>query len=173
MLRAKDLASSSFLPMHAFVLAAVFYTMSFPLMRAAEYLEGRMGQGDDPAGPAEPAMKIIVLGGGVVGVTTAYYLLKDGHEVILIERRSGVAQECSHANGGFVAISQAVPWAAPGVPTKALREMLRPDAPILIHASQLPGCGAGASSSCARRGRSRPGRTRGTCCGSRCSASRR
>ena len=46
MLRAKDLASSSFLPMHAFVLAAVFYyIMSFPLMRAAEYLEARMGAG--------------------------------------------------------------------------------------------------------------------------------
>jgi His/Glu/Gln/Arg/opine family amino acid ABC transporter permease subunit len=46
MLRAKDLASSSFLPMHAFVLAAVFYyLMSFPLMRAAEYVEARMGQG--------------------------------------------------------------------------------------------------------------------------------
>ena len=83
-------------------------------------------------------MKIIVLGGGVVGVTTAYYLLKDGHEVTLIDRQPGVARECSHANGGFVAISQAVPWAAPGVPTKALREMLRPDAPILIHASQIP-----------------------------------
>ena len=46
MLRAKDLASSSFLPMHAFVMAAVFYyIMSFPLMRAAEYLEARMGAG--------------------------------------------------------------------------------------------------------------------------------
>jgi His/Glu/Gln/Arg/opine family amino acid ABC transporter permease subunit len=46
MLRAKDLASSSFLPMHAFVLAAVFYyVMSFPLMRAAEHLEARMGAG--------------------------------------------------------------------------------------------------------------------------------
>ena len=83
-------------------------------------------------------MKIIVLGGGVIGVTTAYYLLKDGHEVTLIERRSGVAQECSHANGGFVAISQAVPWAAPGVPSKALGQMFRSDAPILIHAGQIP-----------------------------------
>jgi His/Glu/Gln/Arg/opine family amino acid ABC transporter permease subunit len=46
MLRAKDLASSSFLPMHAFVMAAVlYYIMSFPLMRAAEYLEARMGAG--------------------------------------------------------------------------------------------------------------------------------
>ena len=84
-------------------------------------------------------MKIMVLGGGVVGVTTAYYLLKDGHEVILIERQGGVARECSHANGGFVAISQAVPWSAPGVPTKTIRTMAQPNAPILMHASQIPG----------------------------------
>jgi len=83
-------------------------------------------------------MKVVVLGGGVVGVTTAYYLLKDGHEVTLIERQPGVARECSHANGGFVAISQAVPWSAPGVPVKTLRTMAQPDAPILMHASQLP-----------------------------------
>jgi D-amino-acid dehydrogenase len=83
-------------------------------------------------------MKVIVLGGGVVGVTTAYYLLKDGHQVMLIERQQGVARECSHANGGFVAISQAVPWSAPGVPFKTLRSMAQPDAPILIHAGQIP-----------------------------------
>jgi D-amino-acid dehydrogenase len=83
-------------------------------------------------------MKVIVLGGGVVGVTTAYYLLKDGHQVMLIERQAGVARECSHANGGFVAISQAVPWSAPGVPLKTLRSMARPDAPIQIHAGQIP-----------------------------------
>jgi D-amino-acid dehydrogenase len=83
-------------------------------------------------------MKVIVLGGGVVGVTTAFYLMQDGHEVTLLERQPGVARECSHANGGFVAISQAVPWSAPGVPTKTLRTMAQPDAPILIHAAQLP-----------------------------------
>jgi D-amino-acid dehydrogenase len=83
-------------------------------------------------------MKVIVLGGGVVGITTAFYLLQDGHEVTLIERQPGVARECSHANGGFVAISQAVPWSAPGVPTKTLKTMTQPDAPILIHAAQLP-----------------------------------
>jgi D-amino-acid dehydrogenase len=83
-------------------------------------------------------MKVMVLGGGVVGVTTAYYLLKDGHQVILVERQAGVARECSHANGGFVAISQAVPWSAPGVPTKTLRTMAQPNAPILLHASQIP-----------------------------------
>ena len=83
-------------------------------------------------------MKVVVLGGGVVGVTTAFYLLRDGHEVTLVERQPGVARECSHANGGFVAISQAVPWSAPGVPTKTLRTMAQPDAPILIHMGQLP-----------------------------------
>ena len=83
-------------------------------------------------------MKVIVLGAGVVGVTTAYYLLKDGHQVMLIERQAGVARECSHANGGFVAISQAVPWAAPGVPTKTIRTMARSNAPILMHVSQIP-----------------------------------
>ena len=46
--------------------------------------------------------------------------------------------ECSHANGGYIAISQAVPWSAPGVPMKTLLSMLRPDAPILLHAGQLP-----------------------------------
>ncbi len=83
-------------------------------------------------------MKVIVLGGGVVGLTTVYFLLQDRHEVTLVERQPGVARECSHANGGFVAISQAVPWSAPGVPTKTLKTMTRPDAPILIHARQLP-----------------------------------
>jgi D-amino-acid dehydrogenase len=83
-------------------------------------------------------MKVIVLGAGVVGVTTAYYLLKDGHEVTLIDRQAGVARECSHANGGFVAISQAVPWSAPGVPFKTLKTMAQPNAPILLHASQIP-----------------------------------
>lgn len=83
-------------------------------------------------------MKVIVLGAGVVGVTTAYYLLKDGHQVMLIERQDGVARECSHANGGFVAISQAVPWSAPGVPIKTLRTIAQPNAPILLHASQIP-----------------------------------
>jgi D-amino-acid dehydrogenase len=58
--------------------------------------------------------------------------------VTLVERQAGVARECSHANGGFVAISQAVPWSAPGVPTKTLRTMAQPNAPILLHASQIP-----------------------------------
>lgn len=83
-------------------------------------------------------MKIAVLGAGIVGATTAYQLVEDGHEVVLVDRQPAVAQECSYANGGYVAISQAVPWSAPGVPTKTLLTMLRPDAPILLHPSELP-----------------------------------
>jgi D-amino-acid dehydrogenase len=88
-----------------------------------------MGEGD---------VRIAVLGAGIVGLTTAYQLVRRGHEVTVIDRRPGPAMECSHANGGYIAISQAVPWSAPGVPTKTLLSMLRPDAPILLHAGQLP-----------------------------------
>ena len=83
-------------------------------------------------------MRIAVLGAGIVGLTTAYQLVRRGHEVTIIDRQPGPALECSHANGGYIAISQAVPWSAPGVPTKTLLSMLRPDAPILLHAGQLP-----------------------------------
>jgi D-amino-acid dehydrogenase len=83
-------------------------------------------------------VRIAVLGAGIVGLTTACQLVRRGHEVTVIDRQPGPALECSHANGGYIAISQAVPWSAPGVPTKTLLSMLRPDAPILLHAAQLP-----------------------------------
>ena len=83
-------------------------------------------------------MRVAVLGAGIVGLTTAYQLVRRGHEVSIVDRQPGPAMECSHANGGYIAISQAVPWSAPGVPTKTLLSMLRPDAPILLHAGQLP-----------------------------------
>jgi D-amino-acid dehydrogenase len=86
-------------------------------------------------------VRVAVLGAGIVGLTTAYQLVRRGHEVTIVDRQPGPALECSHANGGYIAISQAVPWSSPGVPSKTMLSMLRPDAPILLHAGQLPRMG--------------------------------
>ena len=83
-------------------------------------------------------MKIAILGAGIVGLTTAYQLTRDGHEVIVVDRQADVSLECSYANGGFIAISQAVPWSSPGVLLRVLTTMFRSDAPILLHPLQLP-----------------------------------
>lgn len=77
-------------------------------------------------------MRIAVLGGGVVGVTTAYYLAREGHEVTLVERRSGPAQETSYANAGEISPGYASPWAAPGVPMKAMQWLLMEHAPLIV-----------------------------------------
>lgn len=78
-------------------------------------------------------MKVIVLGAGVVGVATAYYLARSGHEVVVIDRRDGVALETSFANGGQISANHTTPWATPGTPRKALRWIGRTDAPLLFH----------------------------------------
>ena len=77
-------------------------------------------------------MKIIVLGSGVIGTTTAYYLARAGHEVSVIDRQPGPAQETSFANAGQISPGYASPWAAPGVPLKALKWMLQAHAPLAI-----------------------------------------
>lgn len=78
-------------------------------------------------------MKVLVLGGGVIGVTTAYYLAKSGHEVHVLDRQSGVALETSYANAGEISPGYAAPWAAPGVPLKALKWMLMEHSPLVMH----------------------------------------
>ncbi len=78
-------------------------------------------------------MKVIVLGAGVVGVSTAYYLARAGHEVIVVDRREGPALETSFANGGQISANHTTPWAAPGMPAKALRWLGKTDAPLLFH----------------------------------------
>ena len=65
-------------------------------------------------------MKVLVLGGGVIGVTAAYYLARDGHEVELVDRQPGPALETSFANAGEVSPGYSAPWAGPGVPVKAI-----------------------------------------------------
>ena len=75
-------------------------------------------------------MKVLVLGAGVVGVATAYYLFRDGHEVEVVERHPGAGLETSFGNAGGLCPSFAGPWAAPGMPAKVLKMMLRPDPPV-------------------------------------------
>ena len=77
-------------------------------------------------------MKVIVLGAGVVGVTTAYELARAGAEVTVLERRGGPALETSFANAGQVSPGYSTPWAAPGIPLKALKWMFQRHAPLAI-----------------------------------------
>jgi D-amino-acid dehydrogenase len=77
-------------------------------------------------------MRVAVLGAGVVGVATAWRLARDGHEVIVIERREGPGLETSFANGGQISASHAEPWANPTVLPKVLKWLGREDAPLLI-----------------------------------------
>ena len=77
-------------------------------------------------------MKIIVLGAGVVGTTSAWYLQQAGHEVTVIDRQPGAGLETSFANGGQISASHAVPWANPGAPLKILKWLGKEDAPLLF-----------------------------------------
>jgi D-amino-acid dehydrogenase len=77
-------------------------------------------------------MKVMVLGGGVIGVTTAWALARQGAEVTLVERQADVAQETSFANAGQVSPGYSTPWAAPGIPLKALRWLFQSHAPLAI-----------------------------------------
>lgn len=77
-------------------------------------------------------MKIAILGAGVVGVTSAYYLAKAGHEVTVIERQPDAGLETSFANAGEISPGYASPWAGPGVPLKAVRWLLDRYGPLVI-----------------------------------------
>ena len=66
-------------------------------------------------------MKVVVMGAGVIGVTTAYYLAKQGAEVVVLDRQAGPGLETSYANAGELSYGMTSPWAAPGVPMKALK----------------------------------------------------
>ncbi|PHV10721.1 D-amino acid dehydrogenase [Chitinimonas sp. BJB300] len=77
-------------------------------------------------------MHVIVLGGGVIGVTTAYYLARAGIKVTVVERQSAVALETSFANAGQISPGYSTPWAAPGIPTKGLKWLFQRHAPLAI-----------------------------------------
>ena len=77
-------------------------------------------------------MRVIVLGAGVIGTTSAWYLARAGHEVTVVDRQPEVALETSFANGGQISVSHSEPWANPTAPLKILRWLGREDAPLLF-----------------------------------------
>ncbi|MDR9803148.1 D-amino acid dehydrogenase [Rhizobium hidalgonense] len=77
-------------------------------------------------------MKVIVLGAGIVGVTSAYQLAKSGHEVTVVDRQKGPALETSFANAGEVSFGYCSPWAAPGIPGKAMKWLFMKHAPLIL-----------------------------------------
>ncbi|MGZ2487954.1 D-amino-acid dehydrogenase [Rhizobium pisi] len=77
-------------------------------------------------------MKVIVLGAGILGVTSAYQLAKSGHEVTVVDRQPGPALETSFANAGEVSFGYCSPWAAPGIPMKAMKWLFMKHAPLIL-----------------------------------------
>lgn len=77
-------------------------------------------------------MRVIVLGSGVIGTTTAYYLASSGASVTVLDRQDGPALETSFANAGQVSPGYSTPWAAPGIPLKALKWLFEKHAPLAI-----------------------------------------
>jgi D-amino-acid dehydrogenase len=77
-------------------------------------------------------MRVVVLGAGVIGTTSAWYLARAGHEVMVVDRQADVALETSFANGGQISVSHSEPWANPNAPFTILRWLGREDAPLLF-----------------------------------------
>jgi D-amino-acid dehydrogenase len=77
-------------------------------------------------------MKVVVLGAGLLGVTSAYFLRQQGHEVVVVDRQASPAAETSFANGGQISVSHAEPWANPSAPLKVLQWLGKEDAPLLF-----------------------------------------
>lgn len=83
-------------------------------------------------------MRVTVLGGGLMGVTTAWFLARDGHDVSVIERARGLAEGTSFANAGLVTPSSADPWNAPGTLTRLIKYLGRENSPLLVRPRALP-----------------------------------
>lgn len=83
-------------------------------------------------------MKVVILGAGVIGVTSAYYLAKAGHEVTVVDRQPAAAMETSFANAGEVSPGYASPWAAPGIPVKAMKWLFMSHAPLVLRVNPDP-----------------------------------
>ena len=77
-------------------------------------------------------MKVVVMGSGIIGVSTAWWLRQAGHDVVVIDREPGAAQETSRANGGQISVSYAEPWANPQAPLKLLKWLVTDNAPMVF-----------------------------------------
>jgi D-amino-acid dehydrogenase len=88
------------------------------------------------------SVHVVIIGGGLMGITSAWYLRRAGHEVTLIERHAGLADETSFANAGLITPSQAEPWNPPGTIGRLLRYLGREASPLLLRPSALPGMAA-------------------------------
>jgi D-amino-acid dehydrogenase len=86
-------------------------------------------------------MKIIVLGAGIIGISTAWHLLERGHEVVVIDRQADAAQETSFANAAQISVSYCEPWANKHAPLKALQWMFSSEAPLLFRPQWPIGAG--------------------------------
>ena len=78
-------------------------------------------------------MKVVVLGAGIIGTTSAYFLAKQGHEVTVIDRQDSVSMETSHANAGCLSYGFTSPWASPGLPSSVLKWVLTGRSPLIIN----------------------------------------
>ncbi|HWM77376.1 MAG TPA: FAD-dependent oxidoreductase, partial [Methylomirabilota bacterium] len=83
-------------------------------------------------------MKTLVLGGGVVGVTTAYFLAQAGHEVTLLEEKDGLGLEASAGNAGIIAPGHSFAWASPRAPAMLLRSLRGDETPIRVRLAPDP-----------------------------------
>ena len=83
--------------------------------------------------------RVIIIGGGVIGLCSAYYALKRGFAVTLIEREAPLGDTCSMGNAGMIVPSHFIPLAAPGMISKGLRMMLNPQSPFFIRPRIDPG----------------------------------
>jgi len=77
-------------------------------------------------------MRVVVLGSGVVGVTSAWYLARAGHEVTVLDRQPAAGMETSFANAGQVSPGYSAPWAGPGIPVKALKWLMMRHRPLVV-----------------------------------------
>ncbi|MBT2792850.1 FAD-dependent oxidoreductase [Paraburkholderia strydomiana] len=92
-------------------------------------------------------MHVLVVGGGVTGLATAWYLAGDGHAVTIVERNADVALESSYANGGQLSYSYVAPLAGPGVLSKLPRWLMQRHSPVRFRLAPISTSGDGCSSS--------------------------